>query len=98
MKIKFKKSKKHSGWEAGYYKGNGGVSSCIAAFGGTFFFCLKRMVQRLPYALKYEGLICRMIPFYYIPRLIKPIIAHYDGTGGVGVGWLGWLIKIKREK
>lgn len=54
MKIKFRKSAKHNGWDAGYWKGSGGGHGLVAAFGGSFWFCLKRMIQVAPRAIKRE--------------------------------------------
>lgn len=55
MKIKFKRNKYGNGWDAGYYRGKGGISSLIWVVGTkSFWYAVKRMIQKLPYALKKE--------------------------------------------
>jgi len=40
-------------------------------------------------------MLIRSKPFHKVPKIIYPIIAGYHGTdGGIGISWLGWLLKI----
>lgn len=42
--------------------------------------------------------IVKMDPVRWTPKIINPIVAGRRRGGGFGIGWLGFLFIIKREK